>query len=110
WSIPGTLYCLEGYNGWGYRRGHPRGKAPHLWGGSNHSRRGKYVRDGTWSDTAVSAQIGAAVLLRRLAEHGAMEATSHVPDAKLAAAMRNSPALLRYAPNKVSPGGIELQR
>ena len=29
---------------------------------------GKYVADGRWSDTAVSKQCGAAVLLRRMAE------------------------------------------
>lgn len=110
WSIPGMLYCLEGYNGWGYRSYHPGVKSPYLWSGSNNYTSGKYVRDGTWSDSAVSAQIGAAVLLRRIAEKGGLEADSHVPDAKLATAMARSAALYRYAPAKVTPGGVELQK
>lgn len=110
WTIPGMLYCLEGYNGWGYRLAHPEVKSPYLWSGSNHYNSGKYVRDGTWSDTAVSAQVGAAVLLRRIAERGAMQSESHVPDPKLAAAMARSSALLKYAPTKVTPGGLELQK
>jgi hypothetical protein len=44
-----------------------------LWGFSNHYKSGKYVADGTWSDTAVSKQCGAAVLLRRMAEKGWVE-------------------------------------
>ena len=70
WSIPGTLYKLEGYNGWGYRKWHPEVLSPYLWSYSNHYTRGKYVADGTFSDTAVSRQIGAAVVLRRMAEKG----------------------------------------
>ncbi|MGH7884097.1 MAG: hypothetical protein ACRENO_00220, partial [Thermodesulfobacteriota bacterium] len=40
--------------------------SPYLWSCSNHYSSGKYIADGTWSDTAVSKQIGAAVLIRRL--------------------------------------------
>ena len=68
WSLAGTLYQLERYNGWGYRLHHPEVLTPYLWAGSTHYTSGKYVADGTWSDTAVSKQHGAAVLLRRLAE------------------------------------------
>lgn len=70
WSLAGTLYRLEAYNGWGYRRFHPHTLSPYLWSFSHHYTSGKYVRDGVWSDTAVSAQCGAAVLLRRMAELG----------------------------------------
>ena len=70
WSLAGTLYQLEGYNGWGYRLFHPHVKTPYLWSFSNHYRSGKYVADGTWSDTAKSSQCGAAVLLRRMLERG----------------------------------------
>jgi lysozyme family protein len=66
WSIPGALYKLEGYNGWGYRDHHPTVKSPYLWSFSNHYARGKYVADGRFSPTAVSQQCGAAVLLKRL--------------------------------------------
>lgn len=68
WGVAGTLYKLEGFNGWGYRRHHPEVLSPYLWSVSNHYRRGKYVADGRWSPTARSTQIGAAVLLRRMAE------------------------------------------
>jgi lysozyme family protein len=70
WSIAGILYKLEGYNGWGYRDRHPQVRSPYLWSFSNHYSRGKYVADGRFSPTAVSAQCGAAVLLKRLQEGG----------------------------------------
>ncbi|MBB3229276.1 hypothetical protein [Halomonas stenophila] len=70
WSLPGLLYQLEKYNGWGYRRFHPEVLSPYLWSFSEHYDRGKYVADGRWSDTAVSRQAGAAVILRRMAETG----------------------------------------
>ena len=97
WSVPGMLYCLEGYNGWGYRRYHPDVKSPYLWAASNHYVSGKYIADGTWSSTAVSAQCGAATLLRRLAEKGAV-----TPSAR-------KRALFAYAPSRVTPRGAELQ-
>ena len=70
WSISGILYKLEEYNGWGYRKYHPDVLTPYLWSFSNHYTKGKYVSDGSFSDTAVSGQCGAAVLIRRLAEEG----------------------------------------
>lgn len=73
WSLAGTLYQLEGYNGWGYRLHHPHVLSPYLWCFSDHYTSGKYVADGTWSDTAVSRQCGAAVLLRRMAEVGEID-------------------------------------
>lgn len=68
WTVPGTLFQLERYNGWGYRQYHASTLSPYLWSFSNHYSRGKYVADGKWSSTAVSAQIGAAVLLKRMHE------------------------------------------
>lgn len=73
WSLAGTLYQLERYNGWGYRLHHPHVLSPYLWSFSNHYKGGKYVADGTWSDTAISRQCGAAVLLRRMAEKNQIE-------------------------------------
>lgn len=73
WSLAGTLFQLERYNGWGYRRFHPHVLSPYLWSFSNHYGQGKYVSDGRWSETAVSRQCGAAVLLRRMAELGQIE-------------------------------------
>jgi lysozyme family protein len=70
WSLPGTLYKLEGYNGFGYRDHHPKVPSPYLWSFSNHYTKGKYVADGKFSPTAVSQQVGAAVLLKRLSGGG----------------------------------------
>jgi hypothetical protein len=47
--------------------------SPYLWGFSSHYKSGKYIADGTWSDTAVSKQCGAALLLRRMVESGHIE-------------------------------------
>jgi hypothetical protein len=73
WSIEKIAYVLEGYNGWGYRLYHPEVKSPYLWSFSNHYTRGKYVRDGSWSPTAVSKQVGAMVLLNRMVARGLIE-------------------------------------
>jgi lysozyme family protein len=73
WSVPGILYKLEEYNGFGYRDHHPDVPSPYLWSFSNHYTRGKYVADGSFSPTAVSQQCGAAVLLKRLAQIGAID-------------------------------------
>lgn len=73
WSLAGTLFQIERYNGWGYRLHHQHVLSPYLWSFSNHYTSGKYVADGTWSDTAVSKQCGAAVLLRRMAESGVFD-------------------------------------
>jgi lysozyme family protein/cell wall-associated NlpC family hydrolase len=70
WSLPGILYQLEGYNGFGYRNVKPPIFSPYLWSFSNHYTKGKYVADGSYSPTAVSAQCGAAVLLERLTQMG----------------------------------------
>lgn len=70
WTQPGVAFVLERYNGWGYRRHHPRVNSPYLWSGTTAYTAGKYVADGTWSDTAVSRQCGGMALLRRLTETG----------------------------------------
>jgi lysozyme family protein len=74
WSIGGICYKLEGYNGWGYRAHNIN--SPYLWSYSNLYTSGKYVQDGQWSDTAVSRQCGAAVILRRMSERGAIDLVS----------------------------------
>ncbi len=68
WLIPGILYKIEEYNGWGYRRRHPEILSPYLWSGSYYYSKGKYVADGRWSDNVSSDQIGAGLIIRRLAE------------------------------------------
>jgi len=66
WSIAAQLWRLELYNGMGYRLYHPEVLSPYLWSGSNHYSKGKYVADGSFKANAVSAQIGAALLLKLL--------------------------------------------
>lgn len=99
WTLAGLLYQLEGYNGWGYRLYHPHVLSPYLWSGSQHYLQGKYVADGAWSDTAVSKQIGAAVLLRRLAEKGAVDFRDQPAPAPPAAAGA-APLIPRYSMSK----------
>ncbi len=68
WTLSGSLYKLEGYNGWGYRS---HGiNTPYLWSYCQHYTQGKYVADGKWSDTAVSKQCGAALILKALGYAG----------------------------------------
>lgn len=63
-SIGLALDKIERYNGTGYRR---RGiNSPYLWSGSQHYREGKFISDGRFDPSAVSRQIGAAVLLKAL--------------------------------------------
>jgi len=76
WSLPRLLYELEGYNGWGYRLYHSHVLSPYLWSYSNHYTSGKYVADGTWSDTARSRQCGAVILIKRLEERGEITITA----------------------------------
>lgn len=65
WSIGNVLYLLEGFNGYGYAK--YRGiNTPYLWSGSNQYTKGKYVTDGLYSSTAVSQQIGIALMLKRI--------------------------------------------
>ncbi|WP_028081232.1 hypothetical protein [Solimonas soli] len=95
WSLSATLYRLEGYNGWGYRKQHPDVLSPYLWSFSNQYERGKYVADGKWSASAVSDQCGAATLLRRLAE---LQQVVFPPRPNEAPA---TPQLVRYSPTKL---------
>ena len=66
WSIEQLCYQLERYNGWDYRVHHAAVLTPYLWSFTNHYSRGKFVRDGQWSDVAVSGQPGAMALFREM--------------------------------------------
>ena len=68
WSLPRTLYRLEAFNGFGYRR---LGRAsPYLWSFSSLYERGKFVADGRFEASARSQQCGTAVMLKLLADAG----------------------------------------
>jgi lysozyme family protein len=87
WTIAGTLFKIEAFNGYGYRKhGVP---SAYLWAASqfdiNHNgliedfeakvsyHGGKYVADGKWDAKAMSTQIGAAVVLRRMVDQHLVE-------------------------------------
>jgi lysozyme family protein len=70
WTLPGTLFVLERFNGFGYRKASINIHTPYLWSFSNHYTKGKFDQDGHFSATAVSQQCGAAVLLKRLVASG----------------------------------------
>ena len=103
WSLAGTLYQLERYNGWGYRLYHPHVLTPYLWSFSSHYTSGKYTSDGSWSDIAVSKQCGAAVLLRRMAENRQIEFPDQPPPPAV-----GTPVVVRYA-TKRSTNSAEAQ-
>ncbi|MEM7544341.1 MAG: hypothetical protein AAF367_02300 [Pseudomonadota bacterium] len=68
WTLDRILYEFERYNGFGYR--YRQTHSPYLWSGSSRYVSGKYVRDGVFDPAAVSKQIGAAVLLKRMVQTG----------------------------------------
>ncbi|NUM52456.1 MAG: hypothetical protein HUU46_02320 [Candidatus Hydrogenedentes bacterium] len=70
WSVSGTLYQWEAYNGFGYRK--YKINSPYLWSFSNHYESGKYIRDHVFDTEATSNQCGAATLLRSLVNSGAV--------------------------------------
>lgn len=91
WSIAGTLFKLEAYNGWGYRRYHPQVLSPYLWSFSQHYQRGKYAADGRFDPKLVSKQCGAALLLKGLN----YPSSAPTPNAPLTT-MQPKPASLAY--------------
>lgn len=103
WTIPGMLFQLERYNGFGYR---PRAiNSPYLWSFSNHYTKGKFTADGIFSETAVSKQCGAATLLRRMSEQQII--TLQKP---ITAQIRELGELVNFAPSKFSDKALALQK
>lgn len=64
WSIAGSLFRFEAYNGEGYHARHL--PSPYVFAGSNQYVCGKYIQDGVFSYTTVDQQLGAALVLRAL--------------------------------------------
>lgn len=73
WELSRMLFRWEAYNGWRSRMLHGI-NTPYLWSFSNHYSKGKYVADNVWDQNAVSKQCGAAVMMKRLVETGAIAA------------------------------------
>lgn len=69
WILPFLLRKLEAYNGFGYFK-YKKINSPYLWSFSGHYTKGKYVKDGKFDAEAVSQQMGAAVILKRMEERG----------------------------------------
>lgn len=65
-SLDSALYACERYNGTGYLKYHPDVPTPYLWSHTSIYTRGKYIADGKWSSTAISAQTGVAAIWKRL--------------------------------------------
>ena len=110
WSLAGTLYQLERYNGWGYRLFHPHVPSPYLWSFANHYKSGKYVADGTWSETAVSKQCGAAAVLRRMAESREIEFSDQPAPAPEAAPLVVNHSMKKSRDPAIVARAEELQR
>ena len=104
WTVPGMLFKLEGYNGYGY---HSKGiNSPYLWSFSNHYTKGKFVSDGVFSPTAVSKQCGAAILLRRLTETQA----APVENVDRQSLILQLGETVTFAPNRIVEKARELQK
>ncbi len=73
WSLPGLLYRLEAYNGFGYRR--YQINSPYLWSFATCYTKGKFVEDGRFDPDQVDKQPGTAVILRRMVERGLITIT-----------------------------------
>lgn len=62
WSVERMAYCLEKYNGWGYRyRGVP---SAYLWASTDQYSKGKFVKDGVFNANVVDKQLGAMAVLK----------------------------------------------
>jgi lysozyme family protein len=64
WTIERIMYCLEAFNGFGYRNFGVN--SPYLWAGTNRYTAGKYVRDHVFDKSAVDHQLGSMAVLSRM--------------------------------------------
>lgn len=78
WEMSRVLYELERYNGQGYF--YKGINSPYLWSMTTLYTRGKYVADGRYSATAVSAQVGAAAILKELIAMSEIETKAETED------------------------------
>jgi lysozyme family protein len=108
WTVPGVLFTLEAYNGWGYRLHHgveTEGGtlSPYLWAGTDRYTTGKYGSDGQYDPKLTSKQIGAAAILKRAIIKG----VCHIEDwhgrvierQQVADALAGTGAMVRFGSN-----------
>ena len=81
WSLQNVLFNWHRFNGINNEYKRRNIPTPYLWSGSQHYRKGKYVADRVFDPEAVSKQVGAAVILRELAD---LRAVTLVKDGKIA--------------------------
>jgi lysozyme family protein len=81
WTVSGIAFCLEKFNGFGYRRKDINIPSPYLWSGSTHYIKGKFESDGRYNPNLVSDQIGAMVILERLSINHDIALKGLKPDA-----------------------------
>lgn len=109
WSIAGTLFKLEAYNGWGYRRYHKSVLSPYLWSFSNHYTQGKYASDSKFDSQLISQQCGAAVLLKELLTHPSSQTKANALSQAFHSTLKTQPSTLPLYPNRLIKTG-ERQR
>ena len=105
-SIELVLYCLEAYNGWGYRMYHSKTPSPYVWSCTNiydDSPRGKYVSDGQWGAGVTDTQIGCAPILKALMELNKSNAPVSGPVIAATAAVGTATVAAANAPHSWVP-------
>jgi lysozyme family protein len=80
WSLAGTLYKLEAFNGVGFRMYHPDVLSPYLWSFTNHYTKGKYPRDRVYDANFVDRQVGVAAALGVLFDSGTVARPGDLQD------------------------------
>lgn len=93
WTIAYCLYQAERFNGFGYVS--RKINSPYLWSFTTLYERGKYIRDGVYSATAVSSQVGFAAALKALIEMSGDDDMSLKLQATVSEASVLAPTLLR---------------
>jgi lysozyme family protein len=107
WTLPGALFRLEKFNGFGSR---DRGiNTPYLWCFSNQYTKGKFVADHVFDPNAVSQQCGAAVLLRRMVDQGAIGIPPEI-EPSTAAQVEEIGATVGFSRNKKTVQAVRLQK
>ena len=107
WTLRGALFRLEKFNGFGSR---DRGiNTPYLWCFSNQYTKGKFVADHVFDPNAVSQQCGAAVLLRRMVDQGAIGIPQEI-ELSTAAQVEEIGATVRFSRNMKTVQAVRLQK
>jgi len=80
WDLANTLFFLEAYNGFGYRKYGVN--TPYLWNFTQHYVKGHFVADNTYDVNAVSKNVGCVAVLKFL-NHEFQEFSKNINKEKL---------------------------